>query len=155
MLYCCKIHYFVYIPNLKNLPASPYLLTFERIGSPAVGYITTTQYAEQLPFKVRRVFWTHGTPPEVVRGHHANKATEEVLIALTGTVHVKADTGHQVQEFELSDSRKGLYIPAMCWTELRFSEGAVALCLTSTDYSEEDYIRDYAYFKKLAAHAAL
>lgn len=138
-----------------KLPASPYLLTFERIGSPETGYITSTQYADRVPFAIRRVFWTHGTPPEVVRGHHANKATEEVLIALTGTVRVKADTGRQVQEFTLTDARAGLYIPAMCWTELRFSEGALALCLTSTDYADEDYIRDYAYFKKLATHLEL
>ena len=137
------------------LPATPYLLTFERIGSPDVGYITSTQCADNVPFKIRRAFWTHGTPPEVVRGHHANKATEEVLIVLAGTARVKADTGTKVQEFELSDSRTGLYIPAMCWTEIRFSEGAIALCLTSTDYADEDYIRDYAYFKKLATHLAL
>lgn len=137
------------------MPATPYLLTFERIGSPKEGYITTTQYADVVPFAIRRVFWTHGTPPEVVRGHHANKATEEVLIALSGNIRVKADTGNEVQEFELSDSLTGLYIPVMCWTELLFSEGALALCLTSTDYTDEDYIRDYVYFKKLATHAAL
>jgi len=137
------------------LPATPYLLTFERIGNPEHGYITTTQYADKIPFAIRRAFWTHGTPPEAVRGHHANKATEEVLVALTGTVYIKADTGTQVQEYALSDSLTGLYLPAMCWTEIRFSEGAIALCLTSTDYAPDDYIRDYAHFKRLATHLAL
>lgn len=113
------------------------------------------QYADKVPFVIRRVFWTHGTPPEVVRGQHANKATEEVLVALAGRIKVKADTGHEVQEFELTDSMTGLYIPAMCWTDIYFSEGAVALCLTSTDYHAADYIHEYAYFKKLATHQAL
>ena len=137
------------------MPATPYLLQFDRIGSPETGYITTTQYADKVPFAVRRVFWTHGTPPEVVRGQHANKATEEVLIALSGSIKVKADTGHEVQEFELTDSLTGLYIPAMCWTEIHFSADAVALCLTSTDYKAADYIHDYEHFKKLSTHQAL
>lgn len=113
------------------------------------------QYADKVPFAIRRVFWTHGTPPDVVRGHHANKATEEVLIAIAGNIKIKADTGQEVQEFELTDSQNGLYIPAMCWTEIQFSEGAVALCLTSTDYSTADYIHDYGHFKKMATHLAL
>lgn len=113
------------------------------------------QYADKVPFTIRRVFWTHGTPPEVVRGRHANKATEEVLVALAGRIIVKADTGNEVQEFELADSLTGLYIPAMCWTDIHFSENAVALCLTSTDYNVADYIHDYEYFRKLATHSAL
>ena len=63
--------------------------------------------------------------------------------------------GSEKQAFTLTDSTQGLYIPAMCWTELRFSEGAVALCLASTDFSEADYIRDYNRFKQLAAHQEL
>ncbi|MDX5420664.1 MAG: FdtA/QdtA family cupin domain-containing protein [Hymenobacteraceae bacterium] len=137
------------------MPTVPYLISFDRIGSPAEGFITTTQYAERIPFDIKRVFWTQGTPASVVRGNHANKATEEVLIAISGSIRVKADTGTGVQEFELSSPAEGLYIPTMCWTELHFSAGAIALCLTSTDFEEADYIRSYEHFKKLAAHLAL
>ncbi|WP_108211579.1 sugar 3,4-ketoisomerase [Pontibacter mucosus] len=137
------------------MPANPYLLTFHRAGSLGTGFITSTQYADAIPFEVKRVFWTQATPPEVERGHHANLATEEVLIALSGSIHVLTDTGREKQAFTLTDSTQGLYIPAMCWTELRFSDGAVALCLASTDFSEADYIRDYSRFKQLAAHQEL
>lgn len=137
------------------MPATPYLLSFDRIGSPAIGYITTTQLAENIPFEIKRVFWTQGTPAHVERGHHANMATEEVLVALTGTITVRTDTGREQQEFALSGPGMGLYIPAMCWIELRFTEGATALCLASTDFSEADYIRDHARFKKLAGHLEL
>ncbi len=150
-----KVLLCIHYQTNRDLSAIPYLLTFDRIGSPEIGYITTTQYAEFVPFAIRRVFWTHGTPTDVMRGMHANKATEEVLVALSGTIHVKADTGAQVREFELSDSRTGLFIPAMCWTEIRYSEGAIALCMASTDYAEEDYIRDKAHFEKLATHLSL
>ncbi|GAB3828794.1 sugar 3,4-ketoisomerase [Pontibacter rugosus] len=137
------------------MPANPYLLSFHHVGSPDIGYITSTQLAENIPFTIKRVFWTQDTPPGVMRGQHANMATEEVLIAMSGSIKVLADTGHEVQEFELTHPQQGLYVPAMCWIELEFSEGAAALCLTSTDFSEKDYIRDYDYFKKLATHLAL
>ena len=111
--------------------------------------LVSTQYADQLPFTVKRVFWIQGTPPEKVRGHHANKTTREVLIALTGSIKVKAETHAGINEFILSTSDKGLYIPAMCWTELTFTEGTIALCLASTDYDETDYLRDYEKYKQL------
>ncbi|PRY13145.1 WxcM-like protein [Pontibacter ummariensis] len=141
--------------NPKPLPANPYLIPLERMGSPEEGFLTSTQLAANVPFKIKRVFWTHDIPMGVTRGNHANKATEEVLIAISGKLQVKVDTGNEVYVFDLSDSRQGVYIPAMCWTELQFSEGAIALCLASTDYDEKDYIRDYAYFKQLANHLAL
>ncbi|AKD03418.1 FdtA/QdtA family cupin domain-containing protein [Pontibacter korlensis] len=134
------------------MPATPYLLSFHRVGSPEVGFITSTQLAENIPFEIKRVFWTQDTPLGVERGHHANMATEEVLIALSGSIKVLTDTGREKQGFELTHPQEGLYIPAMCWTELYFSEGATALCLTSTDFSEADYIRDYNRFRKLASH---
>lgn len=140
---------------LRFLPATPYLIPLHRVGNPEIGYITSTQFAENIPFEIKRVFWTQATPPEIERGHHANLATEEVLVALSGSIKVLTDTGREKQEFELTHPQQGLYIPAMCWTELRFSEGATALCLTSTDFSEADYIRDYNRFLQLASHIEL
>ncbi|MCC9135641.1 sugar 3,4-ketoisomerase [Pontibacter silvestris] len=137
------------------MPASPLLIHFDSIGSPTEGFITTTQYADKIPFAIKRVFWVHGTPPGVVRGNHANKATEEVLVAVHGTVSVKTDTGKEQLEFELKDEKTGLYIPAMCWTELTLAPGTIALCLTSTEFDEKDYIRDYSKFRKFADHVVL
>lgn len=126
------------------------MLPFTTIGNPATGYLTTTQATHQLPFAVKRIFWTYGIPDGVVRGEHANKATEEVLVAVAGSINVKTQVGQKVQKFELNDSKTGLYIPTLCWTELQFSEGAVALCLTSTDYDPTDYIRSFEEFLQLS-----
>ncbi|MBB6610987.1 FdtA/QdtA family cupin domain-containing protein [Pontibacter sp. Tf4] len=128
---------------------TPYLISFEQAGTAAEGILTSTQFARELPFAIQRVFWIQGTPPERVRGHHANKTTREVLIALNGTIKVTAETSSGIKEFVLSSAAEGLYIPAMCWTELTFTEGTIALCLASTDYDEQDYLRDYDMFKKL------
>ncbi|WP_187263211.1 sugar 3,4-ketoisomerase [Pontibacter beigongshangensis] len=130
----------------------PYILKFDQFGDASEGFIASTQYAERLPFAVRRVFWTYDTPIDVVRGHHANKTTEEVLVALTGSVTVVAETKAGKNTFTLSSPATGLYIPAMCWTQIIFSPDAIALCMTSTDYDPDDYLRDYEEFKRLTAH---
>lgn len=101
------------------------------------------------------MFWTYGTPAGVLRGQHANKATEEVLVAVTGSITVETDNGRSKETFVLDNPAIGLYLPAMCWTDLHFAPGTIAVCLTSTDFEDSDYIRDYATFKRLAAHLAL
>ena len=137
------------------MSAIPYLLQFTEVGSDAIGYIASTQLAQHVPFKIKRVFWTYGTPQHVQRGQHANKATEEVLVALTGNIRVETDNGQNKQTFVLDSPTNGLYIPAMCWTNLHFAEGTVGLCLASTDFDDADYIRDYAVFRRMASHIAL
>lgn len=137
------------------MSAIPYLLHFTEVGSDALGYIASTQLAQHIPFQIKRVFWTYGTPAGVVRGQHANKATEEVLVALSGSITVETDNGRSQETFVLDSPSKGLYIPAMCWTDLRFAPGTIALCLTSTDFDEADYIRDHAVFTRMATHIAL
>jgi dTDP-4-dehydrorhamnose 3,5-epimerase-like enzyme len=137
------------------LSATPYLLHFTEIGAEAIGHIASTQLARNIPFAIKRVFWTYGTPAGVLRGQHANKATEEVLIAVTGSIRVETDNGRDRETFVLDDPTTGLYLPAMCWTDLHFAPNTVAICLTSTDFDEADYIRDYETFRRMAIHLAL
>ncbi|WP_114781445.1 sugar 3,4-ketoisomerase [Botryobacter ruber] len=125
----------------------PHLLYFDSIGLPEEGYISTTQQAEKIPFQVKRVFWTYNTPAGVVRGRHAHKQTEQVLVALNGTIRVEVESGAgEAAVFVLDAPDKGLYLPPLHWTRIHISEGAVLLSLASTDYVEEDYIRDYDVF---------
>lgn len=141
--------------NAVALSATPYLLHFTEIGADAIGYIASTQLAQNIPFAIKRVFWTYGSPAGVLRGQHANRATEEVLVAITGSIRAETDNGRDRQTFVLDTPTTGLYIPALCWTDLHFAPGTVALCLTSTDFDESDYIRDYAAFRQLATHFSL
>ena len=137
------------------MSAIPYLIQFAEAGNDAFGYIASTQQAERIPFKIKRVFWTYGTPSGIQRGQHANKATEEVLVAVTGSIRVETDNGRSKETFVLDAPTKGLYLPVMCWTDLHFAPGTVAVCLTSTDYEESDYIRDYAVFQRMVTHITL
>jgi hypothetical protein len=133
----------------NKLPATaPYLLKFDRIGHAGTGILVTSQQAASLPFAVQRVFWVLETPSEVERGGHANKITEEIMVALHGSVTVETENrSGRKQTFELNDPAVGLYIPAYCWLSIRFAPGTVLLCLASTDFDETDYIQEITEFR--------
>ena len=60
------------------------------------------------------------------------------------------DNGTSRQTFSLNRSYYGLYIPKMFWREMyNFSTNSLALIVASTDYDENDYIRNYDIFKGL------
>jgi hypothetical protein len=62
---------------------------------------------------------------------------------------VRVDDGKNKQIFSLNRSYYGLYIPNGIWREMgNFSTNALALVASSTFFSEDDYIRNYADFLK-------
>ncbi|GAA4354573.1 FdtA/QdtA family cupin domain-containing protein [Hymenobacter saemangeumensis] len=129
--------------------ASPYLLEFPRIGDADIGYISVMEQGQPfLPFEVKRVFWTYGTPESIVRGRHAHHHTEQILIAVAGWILVTTElpTG-EIQTFRLEEPQVGLYIPPRAWHTMQYSPGAVQLVLASLPYDEQDYIRDYNTFR--------
>jgi len=132
---------------MSNLPA---LIQFPKIGGPMEGYLSIGQSNLQIPFNIKRIFWTYFTPDSVTRGRHTHYETEMVLIALSGIVIVKTeDIYGKKEEFVLKNPSEGLYLPPMTWHEMEYSHTAVQLVITNSEYDEKDYIRSYEEFKKL------
>jgi dTDP-4-dehydrorhamnose 3,5-epimerase-like enzyme len=126
----------------------PTVLDFGTIGDSQVGYISVAEFPKNLPFEIKRVFWTYFTPNNVIRGRHAHKELEQILIAVTGTIWVSTENVFgEKKEFVLDEPRKALYIPIFYWNELRFSHNAVLLSLNSQPYNASEYIRDYEEFR--------
>jgi dTDP-4-dehydrorhamnose 3,5-epimerase-like enzyme len=100
-----------------------------------------------IPFDIKRVFYMYGSDDSVIRGQHANRKTEFVLINVSGTSKVKVDNGFETDIIELNKPRMGLYIPTMMWKDMYdFSEDSVLLVLASEHYDGAEYIRDYEEF---------
>lgn len=100
-----------------------------------------------IPFDIKRVFYMYGSDDSVIRGQHANRKTEFVLINVSGTSKVKVDNGFETDIIELNKPRMGLYIPTMMWKDMYdFSEDSVLLVLASEHYDGSEYIRDYEEF---------
>jgi WxcM-like, C-terminal len=128
----------------------PHLLTFPAIGDSAIGFISIAQAQKELPFELKRTFWTYYTPESVVRGRHAHVHTEMVLIALNGRIIVYTEMPNGDKEtFVLERPTQGLYMPPLCWHTMQYTHTAVQLVLASSEYDEKDYIRKYEDFQKL------
>ncbi|HEY1037828.1 MAG TPA: FdtA/QdtA family cupin domain-containing protein [Bacteroidia bacterium] len=127
----------------------PKLIEFPKIGSSPLGYISVAEIAA-VGFNINRVFWTYYTPEEIIRGRHAHYELEQILIAASGKLVVGTECFDSDPEtFELSSPNVGLYIPPYCWHDMQFSHSSVLLSLSSIEYRESDYIRDYQQFKKM------
>lgn len=125
----------------------PHLISFSKIGSPNLGYISVGENHENIPFDIKRVYWTYYTPQDIMRGGHAHLELEQVIIAVAGTItFTTEDLEGNKEKFILDSPEKGLYIPKKIWRDIKFSHSAVLLCLASLKYSESDYIREYKTF---------
>jgi WxcM-like, C-terminal len=121
----------------------PSLIYFPSAGSTDIGFITIAELSSLLPFKVERVFWTYDTPLKVVRGRHAHKITEQVLIALSGKITIITETAQgETLTHVLNNPNIGLYLPPNVWHTMKYSKGAIQLVLASTGYHESDYFRN-------------
>ena len=111
------------------------------------GELTVAQWNQHFPFKPRRAFFVYGVPSTKVRGEHAHRVCEQVLVALTGSVRVVVDNSHERRDVLLDDSNRALLVPAGVWaTQYSFSSDCVMAVFASHEYDESDYIRDYQDF---------
>jgi dTDP-4-dehydrorhamnose 3,5-epimerase-like enzyme len=100
------------------------------------------------PFEIKRVYYMYGIPDAQVRGAHAHKELEQLVIAVAGSFEIRLDNGKVATTTVLDDPAKALYVPKMNWRTLQnFSKDAVCLVLASALYDESDYYRNYEEFK--------
>ena len=125
----------------------PYVFEFPEIGTPETGLISVAENLKNIPFEIKRVFWTHSIPGQTERGNHAHYRNQQILIALQGTVtvHTLSAAGER-KVFELKAPNQALYLPPNNWRTMFYSENALQLVLSSEPYSETDYLRDLAAF---------
>ncbi|GEJ46800.1 FdtA/QdtA family cupin domain-containing protein [Chryseobacterium sp. ON_d1] len=127
---------------------SPHIINFSKIGSQDLGYITVAETQKNVPFEIKRVYWTYYTPQDVIRGGHAHKELQQIIFAVSGSIKFNTlDLEGNEETFILDSPSKGLYIPKLIWRDIKFSHSAVLLCLASELYNEKDYFRDFDEFK--------
>lgn len=126
----------------------PHWITVPQIGDSQLGYISVAEFGKQVPFEIRRVYWTYYTPNDVLRGGHAHRELHQLIFAVSGHIEINVVDRHlERHTFQLDRPSEGVYVPPMCWRDLRFSHSAVLLCLASSEYNEADYFRTFAEFE--------
>ena len=114
------------------------------------GRLVVVEGRHSIPFDIARVFYIYGSDSTVIRGQHANRNSEFVLINVAGKSKVRVTDTHEEFVARLDKPRTGIYIPAMIWQEMYdFSEDSVLLVLASTHYDGGEYIRDYAKYSEI------
>jgi len=117
------------------------------------GNLSFLEEEGHLPFLIKRTYWIYDVPGGQTRGGHAFKEQQEFIIALSGSFDVLVDDGKEKKLFSLNRSYYGLYIPPTLWREMvNFSTNALALVVSSTHFTEEDYILDYHDYRKFKGH---
>ena len=113
------------------------------------GNLTFIEQENHIPFKIKRVYWIYDVPGGETRGGHAFKKQEELVVALSGSFDVVVKDQYTEQRHHLNRSYFGLFIPKGLWRHIEnFSTNVVVLVLSSTLFSEDDYIRDFDEFLK-------
>lgn len=103
--------------------------------------------AQDLPFKVKRVYYIYDVPGGESRGEHAHYVLFQTLVAASGSFTVILDDGSRRKTVFLNKPYEGLLLPPGIWHHLiDFASGSVVLSLNSAPYDEDDYMRDYNQF---------
>ncbi|RYD55981.1 MAG: WxcM-like domain-containing protein [Sphingobacteriales bacterium] len=118
------------------------------------GNLSFFQNSAEIPFDIKRVYWIYDVPGGEMRGGHAFKEQQEVIVALSGSFDVVLHDGKDRHKISLNRSYMGLYVPSMYWRELEnFSTNSLALIVSDCAYDEGDYLRDFDQFKNLKQNA--
>ena len=113
------------------------------------GKLSFIEGGRHVPFDIARVYYLYDVPSAAVRGGHAHKELQQLIIAVSGSFDVRLDTGRVQRTVQLNRPSVGLLIGTRIWREIdNFSSGGVCLVLASEPYDEDDYYRDYDIFVK-------
>lgn len=124
------------------------LLEFAEHGDDR-GRLVIIEGNKDIPFEIKRVFYIYGSESNVVRGQHANRKSEFVLVNVAGKSKVKVNDGLGNEIiYSLDRPHTGIYLPAMVWKDMfDFSNDSVLLVLASSHYDPNEYIRNFADFE--------
>ncbi len=111
------------------------------------GSLVALEKGEDFPFDIRRVYYIWGTDKNAVRGKHAHRKLEQVIVCTSGSCDFILDDGHERETIHLDNPTEGLHIKNNIWREFtNFSPDCVVMVLASEHYDESDYIRNYDDF---------
>ena len=115
------------------------------------GQLVALESNKNVPFEIKRVYYIVKTVDDVVRGKHAHRNLQQILICVNGSFKLKLDDGDESVVIEMNKHNEGIYVSNGMWREMYdFAPGTVLLVLASEYYDTNDYIRDYDEFLEYA-----
>ncbi len=125
------------------------IIKFRDLGDERGNLVVIEGDGMDIPFDIKRVFYIYGSDATVVRGQHANRESEFLMVNVAGTSKVRITDGHEELVVELNEPGMGLYLPTMLWKDMyEFSADSVLLVMSNKHYDGNEYIRDYNEYLK-------
>ena len=113
----------------------------------ATGSLIALENNRNIPFAIKRVYYIYNVEKETVRGFHAHKTLQQVLLCLHGSIEICCDNGITKERFLLNDPTLGLFIGKNTWRTMKWIVSKSVLVVLASDFFDEnDYIRDYNDF---------
>ena len=119
------------------------------------GNLSFIESENHIPFKIERTYWIYDVPGGEIRGGHAYKSQQEIIIALSGSFDViVTNLDGTTEKYSLNRYYYGLYLPNLTWRHMEnFSTNSLGLHLSSSMFTADDYIRDFNDYKQLCENA--
>lgn len=113
------------------------------------GEVVVAEATGHVPFAIARLFVLRA-PESAARGDHAHRLCSQFMICSNGAIDIVLDDGSAKQTFTLDRSNRALLVPPMIWNTIIFrAPQTVVSVLCDRPYEADDYVRDYAEFKRL------
>jgi len=111
------------------------------------GGLSVLEEDSGIPFETKRLYYLYNTIKDQVRGVHAHKKLEQIIIAISGKFNIVLDDGYTIKKILLDSPSKGIYICPGIWREVfPIEDNSICLVLASRKYEEDDYIHDHQEF---------
>ncbi len=128
--------------------SKPRIIDFLQTGESETGFISVATIGDNIPFSIKRVYWIYGTQTNQVRGNHAHKVGDQVLINISGNTKVSLENKDgEKSTYILTNPNQGLLIPSLYWLTIHIIEPSILVCISAEEFDEKNYIRDYSEFK--------
>lgn len=139
---------------MPDFSQTPQMISLPKIFDDR-GNLSFIESERHVPFKICRCYWIYDVPGGEIRGSHAFRKQEELIVALSGSFDVLLHNGTHEVRYSLRRSYAGLYVPPLQFRTLdNFSTNSVALVLSSTAYNPADYIWDFDDFRESVREVA-
>lgn len=125
------------------------LIKITTTGDPTTGHLSFFESQKDIPFDIKRIYYTYDVPVGTKRGMHAHKNLQQILWCPYGSIEVILDDGVKKESYLLDSPEKALFVLKGYWHDMYWRKEGSVLCVAASDYyNEDDYIRDYDTFLK-------
>ena len=111
------------------------------------GGLSILETGKDVPFEIKRVYYTYGVAAGEERGFHAHKNLTQILFCPYGSIRIMLDDGKETAEVLLDKPSVGIILEPHFWHTMKWEKDGSILCVLASDYYDEsDYLRNYSDF---------